>query len=89
MPHPEETLGLTLPSLRAPAAITPGASPYSYTASAAGTVIVAAGTVTIVEIGRGGVFTVTGLIAALVPVSLGDVVRVTYAVAPTMTFIAR
>ena len=89
MPHQDETLGLQLPSLRAPVGIAPTGSPFTYQASTSGTVMVAAGTVTIIEWGRGGVFTITGLLAAMVPVSAGDSVRVTYAVAPTMTFIAR
>lgn len=89
MPHPEETLGLLLPSFNAPAAITVGASVFSYKAPDAGIVIVTGGTVSVIEYGRGGVFTTTGLTTGVVPVSKGDTVRVTYAVLPTMTFIKR
>jgi hypothetical protein len=89
MPHPDETLGLALPSLRAPAAITVGASPFTSIARSPGTAFVQGGTVTLIELGRGGVFTNVGVVAGAVPLSTGDSVRVTYSVLPTMTFIAR
>lgn len=69
-------------------AITPGASPYSYTATRAGRVYVSIGTVTAIETGRNGTFINHGVVAGVFPVSAGDVLRVTYAVAPTMTFMA-
>lgn len=89
MPHTDETLGLLLPSFNAPVAITVGASAFSYVAPDAGYVIVTGGTVSVIAYGRGGVFTTTGLITGIIPVSKGDTVRVTYAVLPTMTFIKR
>lgn len=89
MSHTDEALGLQLPSYNAPAAITVGASVFSYKATDNGNVFVTGGTVTLIEYGRGGVFTTTGLTAGIVPVSKGDTVRVTYAVLPTMTFIKR
>lgn len=87
--HADEALGLQLPSFNAPASITVGASVFSYKAAASGNVIVTGGTVTLIEYGRGGVFTTCGITAGIVPVSAGDTVRVTYAVLPTMTFIKR
>ena len=89
MPHFDEALGLAQPSQRAPVAITVGASPFTTVARAGGVVVVQGGTVSLVELGRNGVFTTLGVTAGAVPVSQDDSVRVTYTVAPTMTFIAR
>lgn len=73
------------------AAITVGASPFSYTAPAAGTVTIEGGTVSAVTLKRGtpaaiSVGSATGL---LVPVSAGDVIATTYSAAPTMNFVPR
>lgn len=73
----------------APSGIAVGASPFSYTAPNAGTVLVRGGTVTVLELGRGGVFVNIGVVAGPVPVSAADVVRVTHAGAPTMTYVQR
>lgn len=81
--------GSLLNSNAAPEVIAVTASPFSYTAANDGLVIVTGGTVSLVEYGRGGVFTNIGTIAGAVPVSQGDVVRVTYTVAPTITFVRR
>ena len=70
-----------------PVAVAVGASPYSYAATARGMVVVSGGTVTAIDIVRGGVTVALGVIAGAIPVSTGDVVVVTYAVAPTMTFV--
>lgn len=82
-------LSLVVPSGVAAAAITVAASPFSYTATSSGTVLVSGGTVSAIDLGRNGAFTNVGVIAGAVPVSDGDVVRVTYTVAPTMTFVRR
>ena len=66
-------------------AITPGASPYSYMAPSSGVVVVSGGTVSEIALNRGA-DVVTGLLVGAVPTRGGDVVKVTYAVAPTMTF---
>lgn len=88
MPHPDEALSLLVSN--APlVGITPGASPYTYTATDAGTVIVQGGTVTLIELGRKTTFVTTGMTFGAVPVSKGDQVRVTYTVAPTMNFFKR
>ena len=71
----------------APQSITVTASPFTYTAPLSGAVIVNAGTVSLVELGRAGTFTALGLIGGVTPVWQGDQIRVTYAVAPTMTLI--
>lgn len=86
MPHIGEK-SEALPSKRAAGSITVGASPYSYTATSNGMAIVAGGTVSSIEYGRNGVYTDIGVIAGVVPTQAFDVVRVTYTVAPTMTFV--
>lgn len=73
------------------ASITVGASPFSYTAPAAGTVTIEGGTVSAVTLKRGtpaaiSVGSATGL---LVPVSAGDIIATTYSAAPTMNFVPR
>lgn len=89
MSHTDEALGLSQGSQSAPAAITVAASPFSAKVDGDGHVLVTGGTVSLIEIGRGGVFTTTGITVGIVPVSRGDTVRVTYTVLPTMTFIRR
>lgn len=66
-----------------------GASPATFTAVDLGTFIVQAGTVTKIELGRGGVFVDVGVTVGCVPVSRGDQVRVTYAVLPTTNYFKR
>ncbi len=76
-------------SRTAPSAASVGVSPYSYVASDFGIVAVTGGTVSLIELGRNGVFVDTGFISGTVSVSPSDVVRVTYSVTPTVTFIGR
>jgi predicted Rossmann-fold nucleotide-binding protein len=85
MPHSDETSSL-LAATAPLAALTPGASPYTYVASDNGRVVVQGGTVSLIELGRKGSFVTTGLTAGVVPVSRGDQLRVTYTVVPNMTF---
>lgn len=73
-------------SLALPVALTVGASPYSFQAPSAGTVVVNGGTVTGLDFTRDGA-TLIAFPSGVVPVSAGDTVIVTYAVLPTMTFI--
>lgn len=70
------------------AAVTPGASPYIYSAQVGGALIVRGGTVTIIEFSRDGTtwFDV-GVIAGMLPINAADQLRITYAVAPTLTFV--
>ncbi len=88
MPHFGEMLATVagVQSAGPNASITPSGSPFTYTAAHNGRVIISGGTVTTVELGRNGSFAVVGLLAGIVPVSKFDQVRVTYLVAPTMTF---
>lgn len=64
-----------------------GASPFTTTAAFNGHVAVTGGTVSAIALIRQGTTVATGLTAGLIPASRGDQVKVTYAVAPTMTFI--
>lgn len=85
MPHIGEERAL----LSAPVAkevIALGASPATFTAVDRGTLVVQAGTVSNIELGRGGVFVSAGVVAGCIPVARGDQVRVTYAVAPTTNY---
>ncbi|MGS0981013.1 hypothetical protein [Burkholderia glumae] len=71
-------------------AVTVGASPFAYTAPAAGTVLIVGGTVSAVTLKRGTASAVSvGATAGSVPVSAGDIVTVTYSAAPTMSFVPR
>jgi hypothetical protein len=67
--------------------VTPGASPYVYTAGRAGLLVVSGGTVSLLEYGRAGSFFLTGLLTGVISLVKGDSVRVTYVVAPTITFL--
>ena len=68
-----------------PIAITVGASPFAYTATATGSVAVSGGAVTNMTLTRGGtVVWNTTLSSDVIPVTLNDVVTVTYTTAPTM-----
>lgn len=67
--------------------VTVGSSPFLYTAPSAGTVSVTGGTVTDISLTRNTSTIPTGLTAGLIPVSNGDVVTVTYAVLPDISFV--
>lgn len=66
-------------------ALTVGASPWSWTADTIGHVNIIGGTVSLKTLTRGTTTNVTG--AQLIPVAAGDVVTVTYSVAPQAAFI--
>lgn len=71
--------------ITAASSVTVGASPFDYAAPSDGCVAVVGGTVTALAYGRQGAFTTIS--GGLVPVKKGDAVRITYTVAPTVTFI--
>lgn len=73
------------------AAITPGASPYTYTAPAAGSVVITGGTTSSIQLKRGATTISIGTTTpGVVPVSAGDQVITTYSVVPTaMSFVPR
>lgn len=85
MPHTDELLGLMV-ATAPPVSVAPGASPYTYTATDPGTLVIQGGTVSLVELGRKGTFVTTGLTTAVLNLLRGDQVRVTHVAAPTMTF---
>lgn len=84
MPHIGEYVQ---PTRAAIITLTAGASPYTYTALANGVVIVNGGTVSLIAFVRDGTVVGTGVTAGMFPVSIGDGIRVTYSVAPTMRFV--
>jgi hypothetical protein len=68
-------------------AVTPGASPYSYTATRKGQLIVNGGTVSAISLSRNGTtFYTTGQTFGVFQLDSQDVIRITYTVAPTLTF---
>ena len=69
--------------------VTPGASPYTYTATQPGSLSVQGGTVSLASYARAGVSLSLGLTAGLIPMATGDKVTITYVVAPTLNFIPR
>lgn len=76
-------------AMTAPEPVTAGASPFTYRAGRDGYFIVTSGTVSKQEYGRGAVFTDVGLLTSMLPILLGDAIRVTYSAAPILTFIPR
>lgn len=76
-----------LPQAQPVAVVALGASPAAYTAPFTGTVVITGGTVTIITLTRQGTAVATGLTAGIIPVSRGDVITVTYAVLPTVSFL--
>ena len=69
-------------------AITPGASPYTYSAPVKGSVIVSGGTVSAIDFSRdGSTFYTTGQTAGMFTLNAQDRLKVTYTVVPTMTFV--
>ena len=75
-----------------PAGVTPGASPYTYqnTSGRPGDMIVSGGAVSAVAFSRdNATFYGVGAVSGVFPLSAYDFLRVTYTVAPTMTFIPR
>lgn len=76
-------------SALAPVVVTVTASPFTYTPTADGLLIVAGGTVTKQEYKRGAAYVEVGLLNSMLLVLAGDALRVTYSVAPKITFIPR
>ena len=69
--------------------VTPGASPYTFTANRDGLLIVQGGTVSRIDYIRLASTVQIGVVAGLFPVQLGDGIKVTYTVVPTVTYIPR
>ena len=69
----------------AAAALTPSASPYTYTSTDDCSVIVNGGTVSAIAIVRGATAYTTGATAGQFRLRTGDKLRITYTVVPTVT----
>jgi hypothetical protein len=67
-------------------AVTVGGSPFAFTATSGGYIILRGGTVSAVEVTR-TVTTLTGQTAGVFPLSQGDVLTVTYSALPAMVFV--
>jgi len=68
-------------------AVAVGGSPFSFQSTVPGNINVNAGTVSLIEISRDGLtFFATGLLGGMFFLCPGDFIRVTYVVAPTMTW---
>lgn len=88
MPHSGELWALMrAQTAPAPVTIAPTSSPMTWTATSDGVLALAGGTVSLVEVGRAGVFVLAGVLAGMVPALAGDMVRITYVVAPAMKFL--
>jgi hypothetical protein len=71
-----------------PMALTPTASPYTYSASVKGAVLVSGGTVSQIRFSRDGItFYNVGATAGSFTLNAADRLEVTYTVVPTMTFV--
>lgn len=68
--------------------VTLDASPAIYSAVRKGSLIVSGGTVSMIEFSRNGTdYYDVGVTAGMLPINASDVLRVTYAVMPTVTFV--
>lgn len=67
--------------------VTPGASPYTYTATDDGVLYAAGGTVSVVSFDRLGTSLSLGLLAGTYAMRRGDSVTITYVVAPTLNWV--
>lgn len=81
--------GVPLNSVEAPTAVTLGASPFTWTNTTDGPaqVIVSGGTVTAINLVVGGVDYLAGVLAGVFTARAGAGIKVTYTVAPTMTYV--
>lgn len=76
----------TPPAAEVPVALT--GSPFAYTASQKGFMIVTGGTVSAIQFTRAQV-TLTGQTSGIFPLSQGDILTVTYSALPTMVWVAQ
>jgi hypothetical protein len=72
-----------IPRARPVTVLTPGASPWTYTAPFDGSVVIAGGTVSAIALSRDGTTFYTLPTAGITPVSRLDQIKVTYTVVPT------
>lgn len=69
------------------AAVTVGATPFSYTAGGPGTLSVTGGTVSSITLRRNTVTMATGLTSGLIPMANRDIVTIAYSGLPTVNFV--
>ncbi len=68
--------------------IVPTGSPFNFTANVKGTLIISGGTVSAISLIRGGIIIPLSTVRPLiVPISIGDTIRTTYTVTPTLQFL--
>lgn len=70
-------------------AVTLTGSPFTYTAATDGYVLVKDGTVTQIDYIRSASSAETGTLNGMFPILKGDSLKITYAAAPTVTFVPR
>lgn len=74
--------------IKASSAVALMGSPFDFSSiTDDGLLTVSGGTVSQISYGRRGTFTALGITSGLIPIRAGDVVRITYSVAPTVAFI--
>ena len=76
-----------VPQAQPSQAVTVGLSPYTFTASSNGALVIVGGTAALISIIRQGVLIPSGLVDGIFPMSRLDQVRITYTIAPTVTFL--
>ena len=64
-----------------------GVSPYSFAVPANGSFVVSGGTVSLIQLTRGRATVGLGVTSGIFPASTGDTFKITYTVAPTVTFL--
>lgn len=74
---------------KAIASVTVSASPFAYTASDDGQIVIEGGTVSGITLKRGNTTITLPGTSGMFAISQGDIVTTTYAVAPTISFVPR
>jgi hypothetical protein len=80
------TANATEPPVAPAVVVTPGASPYSYTAPATGALSISGGTVTSITTTTSGTTSATGITTGVIDVNPNEIVTITYTAAPTIVF---
>jgi hypothetical protein len=75
-----------LTAARKIAAVSPGASPFTYTATTIGNLLITGGNVSAVLLTR-GLQSAACPVSGFIPMAAKDSVTITYTVAPTLTFV--
>ena len=84
-----DRLGGSIITVSPPITVIPTPSPFIYTASSDGAIITKGGTVTKQEYGRSGFYSDIGSLNSITQIASGDTFRISYATAPTITFIPK